>query len=80
MCVRASAHVCSFCGSGRLLAVRRLVVVSVLLGQRGPGLLHFLSFLSALDAVAHGRINHHAELLAQVRHLVWEKRGGAKGF
>lgn len=75
---RASAYVCLFWGRWAMrtcvLAVRGLVVVFVLLGQRRPGLLHFLSFLSAAAAFTDGRINHHTELLAQVRHLIWKKR------
>lgn len=47
------------------------MVFSVLLGQRRPGLRHFLSFLSAAAATLF-RINHHTELLAHVRHLINE--------
>lgn len=80
VCVRTHMCVCTWLfilgqvGNEGALAVRWLVVVSVLLGQRRPGLLHLLSFLSAPAATALGRINHHTELLAQVCHLIWKMR------
>lgn len=85
VCVFVRAHVRSclcvdFGAGGELklcaLAVRRLVVVFVLLRQRRPGLLHFLSLLCAPTSYA--GINDHAELLAQVRHLICKK--GSKGY
>lgn len=84
VCVCALTCVClcifNFRESGRLKmstsAVCWLVVVSVLLGQRGPGLLHFFSLFSTSVAasVTYGRINNNAKLLAQVCHFVWKER------
>lgn len=77
--VRTHMWVCLFilgpgAGDKDVLAVRWLVVVLFVLGQRRPGLLHFLSFLSAPTATGFGRINHHTELLAQVCHLIWKEK------
>lgn len=60
------------------LAVRWLVVVPVFLGQRRPGLLHLLSFLCAPAAVGAARVDHHAELLAHVGHLIWKRESGTE--